>query len=207
MGSGSPGRHRRGRPGADGYGRSSRRQAADPAALVAQDPLARAGPRAVLRRAHPRGRAGQRLARRRRPRVRRAAARAAHRRAGHGRHGHDHGNHPAVTGRRLVMGMVLWGNLSWHPAAAAWREVAPTAPIPDRIEVLRQKKGAAVYRLVGAGPGGAPILARRSRLAKALVERTVYQRILSRLPITAPRYYAFRTASPGFAWVFLQEAW
>jgi hypothetical protein len=101
--------------------------------------------------------------------------------------------------------MVLWGNLSWHPAAAAWHEVAPTAPIPDRIEVLRQKKGAAVYRLVGAGPDGASILARRSRKTKALVERTVYQRIVSRLPITAPRYYAFRAADPGFAWVFLQE--
>ena len=27
------------------------------------------------------------------------------------------------------------------------------------------------------------------------------------LPITAPRYYGFRAADPGFAWVFLQEAW
>ena len=50
------------------------------------------------------------------------------------------------------MGMVLWGNLSWHPAAAAWREVAPTAPTPECIEVLHRENGTATYRLVGAGP-------------------------------------------------------
>jgi hypothetical protein len=103
------------------------------------------------------------------------------------------------------MAIVLWGKLGWHPAAAAWREVAPTAPTPDCIEVLRQENGAAVYRLVGAGPDGASIIARRSRRTRALLERTVYQRILPRLSVTLPRYYAFRSAGPGYAWVFLQE--
>ena len=46
------------------------------------------------------------------------------------------------------MGMVLWGKLSWHPAAAAWREVAPTAPTPECIEVLHRENGTATYRLV-----------------------------------------------------------
>ncbi|HYT82490.1 MAG TPA: hypothetical protein VEK86_03505 [Gemmatimonadales bacterium] len=104
------------------------------------------------------------------------------------------------------MPMVLWGHLAWHPAAAAWRDVAPTAPAPECIEVLRQENGTAVYRLIGVGPGGAPILARRSRIARALVERILYQQIVPRLPVTAPRYHAFRAAGPGLAWVFLQES-
>jgi hypothetical protein len=103
------------------------------------------------------------------------------------------------------MGTVLWGNLSWHPAAAAWREVAPTAPTPECIEVLRRENGTATYRLVGAGPGGTPIIARRSGMTSARVVRTIYEKMLSRLPIRASRYYAFRADGAGFAWVFLEE--
>jgi len=103
------------------------------------------------------------------------------------------------------MRMVLWGNLSWHPAAAAWREVAPTAPTPDCIEVLRRENGTGTYRLVGAGPGGTPIIARRSGIAKALILRTLYSKMLSRLPIAAPRYCAFRAESLRCAWLFLEE--
>ena len=103
------------------------------------------------------------------------------------------------------MGMVLWGKLSWHPAAAAWREVAPTAPTPECIEVLHRENGTATYRLVGAGPGGAPIIARRSGMTRARVVRTIYEKMLSRLPIRASRYYGFRAEGPGFAWVFLEE--
>jgi len=103
------------------------------------------------------------------------------------------------------MGRVLWGNLSWHPAADAWRQVAPAAPTPESIEVLHHENGTAVYRLVGAGPGGTPIIARRSGIAKALILRTLYSKMLSRLLIAAPRYCAFRAESPRCAWLFLEE--
>jgi hypothetical protein len=103
------------------------------------------------------------------------------------------------------MAMILWGNLAWHPAAAAWRAVAPTAPVPDRIEVLRSKNGSAVYRLVGAGPSGAPIIARRSGMTRALILRTLYEKMLSRLPVTAPRYRAFCPDGTACAWLFLEE--
>ncbi|PYO87396.1 MAG: hypothetical protein DMD58_14955 [Gemmatimonadetes bacterium] len=103
------------------------------------------------------------------------------------------------------MGMVLWGNLSWHPAAEAWRQVAPTAPAPESIEVLHRENGTGTYRLVGVGTGGTPIIARRSGITKAVILRTLYSKILSRLPISAPRYCAFRAEPPGFAWVFLEE--
>jgi len=100
---------------------------------------------------------------------------------------------------------ILWGNLSWHPAAVAWQQVAPWAPTPECIEVLRQKNGTGAYRLVGAGPEGAPVLARRAPTWRVQVERTVHERILSRLGVTARRYYAFSPEEPRFAWVFLQE--
>src|SRR2546428_8448350 len=101
------------------------------------------------------------------------------------------------------MGMVLWGKLSWHPAAAAWREVAPTAPTPECIEVLHRENGTATYRLVGAGPGGTPIIAPRSGVTPARGGRTIFEKKLSRLPVRAARYFGLWAGAPGFAWVFL----
>jgi hypothetical protein len=99
--------------------------------------------------------------------------------------------------------LVFWGKLDWHPAVTAWREVAPYAPDPERIEVLRRSADSATYRLVGAGPRGAPLIARRSRMATAWIARTVYERILPHLPVAAPRYCGFKAEGPQFAWLFL----
>jgi len=101
--------------------------------------------------------------------------------------------------------MSLWGDCAWHPAVAAWRELAPDAPDPESIEVLRRGQKSATYRLVGAGPGGAPIIAQHARMAKASIERTVYEQILAHLPVTAPRCYGFREESPQLAWLFLED--
>ena len=60
-----------------------------------------------------------------------------------------------------------------HPAVAAWGEFSGRPIDPPHIEVLRQGRKSATYRLVGAGPGGVPIIAQRSQIAKALIERTV----------------------------------
>ena len=102
------------------------------------------------------------------------------------------------------MGMVIWGNVAWHPAAEAWRKAAPSAPTPDTVEVLRRRNGTGVYRLSGEGAHGA-IIARRARLPWARVVRTMYERVLPHLPIAAARFRAFREERPGFAWVFLEE--
>src|SRR5207247_2054793 len=87
---------------------------------------------------------------------------------------------------------VLRGELACHPAVAAWRELVPDAPDPERIEVLRQGKKSTTYRLVESTPGGASIIAQRACMAKALIERTVYEDILPHLPVTSPRYYGCR---------------
>jgi hypothetical protein len=100
---------------------------------------------------------------------------------------------------------VLWGKLAWHPAVAAWREIAPEAPEPESIEVLRQGRKAATYRLAGVGPGGAPVIAQRSRAPKGQIERVVYERILPHLPVTAPAYLGSRQESAEYLWLFLED--
>ena len=100
---------------------------------------------------------------------------------------------------------VLWGKLAWHPAAAAWTRFAAGTPEPESIEVLRHGKKAATYRLVGAGPEGESIIAQRSPVARALIERAVYEQILPRLPVTAPRYYGSSRDGRDFVWLFLED--
>ena len=100
---------------------------------------------------------------------------------------------------------VLRGGLACHPAVAAWRQLAPDAPDPQRIEVLREGTKSNTYRLVESTPDGASIIAQRARMAKALIERTVYEEILPHLPVTSPRYHGFRTENPHFAWLFLED--
>ncbi len=105
-------------------------------------------------------------------------------------------------------GVVLWGTLAWHPAVHAWSTIAPDAPTPETIHVLRRgRKKAAIYRLLDAAPGGeAHLIAQRAPLSKALIERTVYRDILPRLPVPAPRFYGFLEDGPEFAWLFLEDA-
>jgi thiamine kinase-like enzyme len=96
-------------------------------------------------------------------------------------------------------------SLTGHSAVAAWSEFSGEPVDPTHIEVLRHGRKSATYRLVGAGPGGAPIIAQRSQIAKALIERTVYEQILPHVSVTSPRYYGFREESPEFAWLFLED--
>jgi hypothetical protein len=104
---------------------------------------------------------------------------------------------------RKLPANLLSEQLAWHPAVAAWRTVAQSAPNPIQPEVLRQGRKPATYRLVGSGPRGAPIIAPRSQMAKTLIERTPYEQILPHVSVTSPRYYGFREVSSGFAWLFL----
>jgi Ser/Thr protein kinase RdoA (MazF antagonist) len=100
---------------------------------------------------------------------------------------------------------VLWGRLAWHPAVVAWRQFAHDTPDPEHIQVLERKRKSATYRLVGAGPDGESLIAQRSQMAKALIERTVYEQVLPYLPVTSPRYYGCLEASPQHAWLFLED--
>jgi len=101
---------------------------------------------------------------------------------------------------------VLWGKLAWHPAVQAWTALGVSAAVPESIEVLRNGKKAGTYRLVGAGPAGESIIAQRSPVARAVIERAVYEQILPRLPVTAPRCYGSGADGRDFVWLFLEDA-
>src|SRR5204863_450395 len=75
----------------------------------------------------------------------------------------------------------------------------------QRIEVLRRGKKSSTYRLVEPTPSGASMIAQRACMAKAGIERTIYEEILPHLPVTSPRYYGFRAEDPDFAWLFLED--
>ena len=71
--------------------------------------------------------------------------------------------------------------------------------------MLRRGKKSSTYRLVEPTPSGASMIAQRACMAKAGIERTIYEEILPHLPVTSPRYYGFRAEDPDFAWLFLED--
>jgi aminoglycoside phosphotransferase (APT) family kinase protein len=102
---------------------------------------------------------------------------------------------------------VLHDDLGTLPAVQAWAGMWAAQDAPERVEVLRRLPSSEVYRLVGAGPAGSSVIAKRSPAAKASVELIVYERLLPHLPVTAPRYYgSCPTDGPdGDRWIFLED--
>jgi aminoglycoside phosphotransferase (APT) family kinase protein len=100
-----------------------------------------------------------------------------------------------------------------HPAMRAWRALRPGGVDADRIELLKGRKSTArrsAYRLVGVGPGGVPVIAKRYPRAKALVERLVYEDILPHVTaVSAPRFYGCVDDADGAnessCWLFLED--
>jgi Phosphotransferase enzyme family len=105
---------------------------------------------------------------------------------------------------------VIPTNLHEFPAIKAWRELRPELVQPDKIEILKGHKVTArrsAYRLVGVGPEGSAVIAKRCRRAKALIEHTVYEEVLQYLPIPTLRCYGLVEEKDGeFCWLFLEDA-
>ncbi len=112
---------------------------------------------------------------------------------------------PSATGPAVVR--ERQATLMSHPAVHAWRQLYPHSE-PSRIAPLRvRRRKNKVYRLEGAGPAGSAVIAKRSRKAYAVIERTVYGEILSGLTIPSLRYYGcFEEPEPEYCWLFLEEA-
>src|SRR5207247_4010413 len=94
-----------------------------------------------------------------------------------------------------------------HPAVHAWRQLYPHSE-PRRIAPLRvrQRKNK-VYRLEGAGWAGTAVIAKRTRKADALIERTVYEEILPRHPVPSPRHHgSLEDPDAEYCWLFLEDA-
>jgi hypothetical protein len=97
-----------------------------------------------------------------------------------------------------------------HPAVQAWVQLCPKTVQPDLIEVLREgKKGNAqsrIYRLHGVGPAGTPVIAKRYATQSAYIEQTIYNQILSYLPISRLRFYGYvDECDTEYSWLFLED--
>jgi aminoglycoside phosphotransferase (APT) family kinase protein len=75
------------------------------------------------------------------------------------------------------------------------------------VDVLKESRTTAVYRLRGAGPGGSAVIAKRCRAAVADVECAVYESILPQFPLQSLAYYGSVAADDGKSrWLFTADA-
>lgn len=98
---------------------------------------------------------------------------------------------------------ILDHDLDDHPAVLAWRTVWPRGVVPERIEVFCDRSNWLLYALVGAGPQGSTVFAKRRLVSIAATERAVYERILPLLPVATPRCYGCKDEGE-FVWFLLQ---
>jgi hypothetical protein len=115
---------------------------------------------------------------------------------------------PLVSLVRSDLGTVRETDLLGHPAGVAWRRLAPGAPEPRHVFVLKpEKKRSAVYRLEGAGAGGSAVIAKRGRAARVATELLIYTDVLPHVPAVTLRCYgSIEDQEPGFSWLFLEDA-
>ena len=98
---------------------------------------------------------------------------------------------------------IVRDSLDAHPALQAWRAVRPQEPPPESIEAICERTNCWSFALVGAGPGGSTIIAKRRLLSDASVERAVYEHVLPSIPIATPDYYGCKEDGE-FVWLLLQ---
>ena len=91
-----------------------------------------------------------------------------------------------------------------HPAVVAWRRLWPEL-VPEGVEELRERPTSAIYALTGLDSRGSAVIAKRSRAARALVERTIYEEVLPDLPVGVPRFYGMTESGDGFCWLFTED--
>ena len=91
-------------------------------------------------------------------------------------------------------------------AVQAWRTLGAYRGEPSSTEILKNSgKKRAICRLAGVGLRGAAVIAKRCPKATGDIERTIYEEVLPRLPVTAPHYYGFVEDDDTFCWLFLED--
>jgi hypothetical protein len=105
-----------------------------------------------------------------------------------------------------------------HPATRAWCKLTNSHVIPESIAILQERVRRpgelyrvigkpSVYRLASVGPGGANVIAKRCESAAAATECSIYENVLSQLPVSMLRYYGLvADDDQQFCWLFLEDA-
>jgi hypothetical protein len=92
-----------------------------------------------------------------------------------------------------------------HPAVKAWREIQPAGTEPETVEVLKESKKTAAYRLVRAGEDGSHVVAKLCPQETARVERLVYEDLFPQLRLPAIRYYGCAEARGKSCWLYFED--
>ncbi|MBT8201304.1 MAG: hypothetical protein KJO36_12390, partial [Acidimicrobiia bacterium] len=118
-------------------------------------------------------------------------------------------NSTRTRGRRAVIdrGIDVPGVVSEHPAVRAWMRIDSYPFQPHGIELLKSKREGSVYRLLGSGAGPGRLIAKRSPIRKALIERRVYEEVLPDTTSGSVRYYgSVEEEDEPYAWLFIEDA-
>jgi Ser/Thr protein kinase RdoA (MazF antagonist) len=95
-----------------------------------------------------------------------------------------------------------------HPAVQAWGRLHPAAE-PRGLAVLnshKRRRKSHTYRLEGCGPDGTAVIAKRCSRSTAELERTIYESVLSELPVSSLRYHGMVDDGEEQCWLFLEDA-
>jgi phosphotransferase family enzyme len=91
-------------------------------------------------------------------------------------------------------------------ASELWTAVDSAGSTPDSVQTLKPAhRKSAVLRLLGAGPNGESVVAKRAARDSIEIETRVYRDVLAQLPVSATRLLG--TAPDGDrSWLFLEDA-
>src|SRR5438105_4469850 len=73
---------------------------------------------------------------------------------------------------------------NYHPALVAWRQLYPNDNAHVTIESGQAEGKATIYRLHGALPSGATVIAKHGIRETVLIEHRIYTELLPHLPIS-----------------------
>ena len=134
----------------------------------------------------------------------------------------DHGNAGQVTSQSIPFvyreGAEDSLSTAQHSATRAWCKLTNCHVIPESIEIMQEcarKPGElyrmigkpSVYRLAGVGPGGVNVIAKRCESAAAVAECSIYESVLSHLPVSMLCCYGLvADDDQQFCWLFLEDA-
>jgi thiamine kinase-like enzyme len=94
-----------------------------------------------------------------------------------------------------------------QPCVRAWAALDPGHPEPKWIERIKgtpraEKQG---WKLLGAGPGGSTVIAKRCREETAILEGRVYERLLPALRLNRLHFFG-AVRREGESWLFIEDA-
>jgi thiamine kinase-like enzyme len=95
-----------------------------------------------------------------------------------------------------------------HAAVAAWNRLQATPATLAALEIWRElpsHQPASIYRLEFRGGGPGSVYAKRSETASCRVERTCYEELVPRLPLSSPTFFGALEEGDGTCWLFLED--